>query len=66
MFVNGRGFVLPDASFYFLPHMQHEQVFSLPPDPHAAERRTLENYYYKLNLLAGMFIYPYADVADIC
>jgi putative endopeptidase len=53
MFVNGGGFILPDASFYKMAHMQHEAVFSLPPDPHEAERQRLEAYYRQLNQLAG-------------
>ena len=53
MFVNGAGFILPDATFYHLPHMQHDAVFTLSSDTHAAERQDLENYYYQLNLLAG-------------
>jgi len=53
LFVNGGGFILPDATFYHLPPLHHDRVFNLAPDPHAAERQSLENYYYQLNLLAG-------------
>jgi predicted metalloendopeptidase len=53
LFVNGGGFILPEASFYRLPHLQHERVFTLPPDLHTEERQNLENYYYQLNVLAG-------------
>ena len=53
LFVNGGGFILPDASFYRMPHLQHELVFALRPDPHAEERQNLQDYYYRLNLLAG-------------
>ena len=53
LFVNGGGLVLPDTSFYNLPHLQHEHVYALSPDPHAAERQQLQDYYYELNLLAG-------------
>ena len=50
LFVNGGGFVLPDASYYKIPQNGHPPP---SPDVHAAERQLLQDYYYRLNLIAG-------------